>query len=331
MRHDIDLFEHDDPNKKDWYLVYHKPKNASLLNIVFQGGTFGYFFQHFLQKFSKKTPDISIDPFTSTGTSHAADYKVYSDSIIGYHTHFITDNEGEEGLPVCLIMPSKEKHFQYLKHAQWFRSGDQKIRPDDLWKMAVGEMPESLKPYANDIQKLYGIKEQAHFTWIPKFVVRDWFKLAFLQKITNTYDYQWFDAYKNHSFFKQQKTHILDLESFFDWGSFIQNVTELDRVFELELDYTKEAEMKTLFDRGLSLDGIRKECNLVEQVLDLGTDDSLTDLDVSSEAFIYAHFEKQYPDIQLPLTNRFFRDHTEIIQYLEYFPNWYHRKNPNIG
>lgn len=330
MRHDIDLFEHDDPNKKDWYLVYHKPKNASLLNIVFQGGTFGNFLRHFLDTFSKKTPNILIDPFTSIGTSHAGDRKAYSNLIERYHTHFIRDNEGERDLPVCVIMPSTKKHFLYLKKAQWFRASDKKFKPDDLWKTAVGEMPDYLRPYALDIQKLYNVKEVAHFSWIPKFIVRDWYKLEFLQKLTNTHNYQWFDSLKNHVFFKRQKTHLLDLETFFNWESFIYNITELDRVFDLDLDFTKKTEMKTLFEHGLSLDSIRQECNSVDDIFNNENNNILTDLDVSTEAFIYAEIEKKHPDIQTPLTNRFFRDQTEIIQYLEYFPNWYRRKNPNL-
>jgi len=332
MKHDIDLFEDfPDPNKKDWYLVYQKVRNAGLLNIVFQGGTFGNFLRHFIDTFSKKTSHISMDPFTSIGTSHAGDRKSYSDLIERYHTHFITDNEGEEGLPVCVIMPSTNKHFLYLKQARWFRASDKKIKPDDLWKTAVGEMPEHIRSYANDIQKLYDIKEQAHFSWIPKFIVRDWYKLEFLQYLTDTYDYQWFDTLKNHNFFKRQKTHILDLETFFSWESFIRNITELDRVFELDLDFTKKAEMKTLFDRGLSLDGIRQECNSVEDIFNNETNNILTNLDVSMEAFIYAEIEKKHPDIQTPLTNRFFRDSEEIKQFIEHFPNWYRKANPNIG
>jgi hypothetical protein len=51
---------------------------------------------------------------------------------------------------------------------------------------------------------------------------------------------------------------------------------------------------------------------------------------VTTEAFIYAELEKRYPNIQMPLTNRFFRDTEEIRQFLEHFPNWYRRTNPNI-
>ena len=88
--------------------------------------------------------------------------------------------------------------------------------------------------------------------------------------------------------------------------------------------------MKELFNKGLSLDSIRQECNLVEDVLDNRSDLRLDQLDVSTEAFIYAEMEKTNPEIQMPLTNRFFRDAEEIRQFIEHYPNWYRRPNPNI-
>ena len=312
-------------------------QNASLLNIVFHGGTFGNFLRYFLERFSTKTPNIPRLPFTDTGTSHAFRNKDFSGLIQRYHSSFINDNEGHTGLPVCLITPSTKKHFLYLKKAQWFRVGDLKISPDDLWKKAIGEMPEVIdnpEMIANQVKgiiKLYDIKDTAHFTWIPKFIIRDWYKLEFLQDLEDTHNYQWFDAFKTHPFWEEQKMFHLDLETFFDWDSFVENITELDDMFGLALDFDRQAEMKEIFDRGLSLDVVRQECNLVEDVLANRSDLRLDQLDVATEAFIYAETEKANPDIQMPLTNRFFRDAEEIRQFIEHFPNWYRRSNPNLG
>ena len=307
-----------------------RDRNAKGLNIVFQGGTFGNFLKFMLDKFSKLSPDIDVSPFTDTGTSHATGQKKFSGLIQRYHQSFINDNKGLTNLPVCLITPSTGKHYLYLKKAQWFRPGDFKISPDDLWKKAVGEMPESIANKAKGIIKLYDIKETAHFTWIPKFIVRDWYKLEFLQDLEDTYNYRWFDTLKNHKFWEGQKVFHLDLETFFDWETFIENITELNDVFGLALDFDRQAEMKGLFDKGLSLDIVRQECNMVEDVLANRSDAQLNDLDVATEAFIYAEMEKDNADIQAPLTNRFFRDATEISQFIEHYPNWYRRPNPNI-
>ena len=324
MKHDLDLFR---PVENRW----DRDPNAKLLNIVFQGGTFGNFLKFMLDKFSKLSPDIDGDPFTEIGTSHSINHIKFSGLIQKYHDYSINDNKGMKDLPVCIIHPTRPKHYLYLKQAQLFRVGHERIRPDYLWQKAVGEMPDRIKKFAADMIKMYGMKGMAHFSWIPKFIVRDWYKLEFLQPLEDTYDYQWFQGLKSHNFFDKQNTRLLDLESFFNWDTFITNIKEIDKAYGLELDYDKQDEMKKLFDKGYELDIIRKECNMIEEVLEFGTDLSLTDLDVSTEAYLYAYYEKRHPDIQMPLTNRFFRDIDEINQYLEHFPEWYKKSNPNIG
>ena len=331
MKHDIDIFDsiHNAGHPSDYR--WDRDRNARLLNIVYHGSTFGNFLKFMLDKFSKKTPEIHSTPFNKSGTSHGMKDEHFSGLIQKYHQSFIKDNEGQTGLPICLIMPNTDKHYLYLKKANIFRSGDGRMSPDDLWKQAYGEMPELLKEKVDEIRKLYDIKETAHFSWIPKFIVRDWHKLDFLQPLEHTFDYQWFKQLAEQDFFKHQETFILDLETFFKWDSFIENITKLDEVFGLEIDFDRTSEMKVLFDKSLSLDDIRQYSNKVEGVLNDFEHHSFQDLDVSAEAYIYAMFEKRYPDIQMPLTNRFFRDSEEIKQFIEHFPNWYRRSNPNIG
>ena len=183
----------------------------------------------------------------------------------------------------------------------------------------------------DSIKELYKLEGEAYYSWIPKFIIRDWYKLEFLQDLEDTHNYQWFDTFKTHPFWEEQKVFHLDLETFFNWDTFVENITELDDMFGMALDFNRQVEMKESFDLGLSLDTIRQECNLAEDVLDNRSDLRLDQLDVATEAFIYAEVEKANPDIQMPLTNRFFRDSEEVRQFLEHFPNWYRRPNPNIG
>lgn len=326
MKHDIDLFGKEFPNNYRW----DKDRNAKLLNIVFHGGTFGHFLKYFLEKFSNKTPNMAEDPFTDLGTSHTIKDNEYSGLIQKYHTSFINDNEGQADLPVCVIVASTKKHFLYLKKAQWFRAGDNKISPDDLWKKAVGEMSERIKSQANNIIDLYNIPGMAHFSWIPKFIVRDWYKLEFLKPLGETHNHQWFELFKNHTFFKKQNTYYLDMETFFNWQTFLTNIKSLDNEFGLALDYDRQSEMKELFEKGLSLDHIRQECNLALEILESNLDTTLTNLDVATEGFLYAELEKTNDFIQMPLTNRFFRDTAEINQFIEHYPGHYKAMNPNM-
>ena len=329
--------------------------DTKLLTIVFTPGTFGHFLQFFLDKFSQKTPNIAGDPFTEIGTSHKRDIQ-YSGLIEIDHESFLDKENWADltfksdlqvryrlghilkDMPICVIVPKTEKHFLYLKRSKWFRCLDWQHSPDDLWKKPIGEMTEMLKHTedskalnpVNTIIKLYGLKETAHYYWIPKFIVRDWYKLEFLENLEDTFYYQEFELFLEHKFFKDQKVFRLDLETFFDWDTFIENITELDDMFGLSLDYDRKKEMKELFDKGYSLDGIRQECNLAVDVLENRTDSKLNNLNVATEGFIYAQIEKANDYIQTPLVNRFFRDADEIRQFVEHYPNHYKAMNPNM-
>jgi len=338
MADEIDIFYTPEgyPNDHRW----DEHQNGKLLNIVFFGGTFGNFLKYFLDKFSKHTPDIKKNPFTDIGTSHVLFWEHFSGKIQRYHASFINDNEGAIDLPVCMIEPNTKKHFHYLKRAQWYRQGNHRfaskpqynrVSTDHLWQKSIGEMRELYPEQIDSIKTLYGIKEDAYFTWIPKFIVRDWYKLEFLRNLDQSFEYRLIQTLKGHPFFERQKTFHLDVETFFQWESFIPNLKELDSFFSLELDFDRIDEMRSVFDQHFQADHIRQECNMIDDLLENKSHHDLADLEVASQAFIYAEIEKRYPDIQMPLTNRFFRDTEEIYQFIEHFPNWYRRPNPNLG
>ena len=79
--------------------------------------------------------------------------------------------------------------------------------------------------------------------------------------------------------------------------------------------------MKELFDKGLSLDLIRQECNMTDRLFNDQDDIDFNTLNVATEAFIYAEMELKNDFIQMPLTNRFFRDRAEMTQFIEHYPN----------
>lgn len=324
------MFEpHIDSDYPDDYR-WDKDKNAKVLNVVFQGGTFGHFLKFFLDKFSKQSNDITQTPFNDIGNSHNKSEIEYSGLIQRYHPSFINDNKNEKDLPVCLIMPTTKKHYLFLKKAQWFKAGDRRISPDDLWSKPIGDLRTILKDQVENIINLYDVKESVYYTWLPKFIVRDWYKLEFIQPFEQTYNFKWFESLKNQDFFKHQNTYILDLETFFNWDTFIMEIKKLDSHFQIEIDFDRIDEMRQIFNQGYALDQIRQDCNRVIDILDHKSDQPLHDLDVSLQAFIYAEIEKRHPGIVAPLTNRFFRDGQEIEQFVEHYPNWYRQKNPNL-
>ena len=322
----IDLFEN---YPSDQIVAADLIEPSKVMNIVFAGGTFGNFLRFICNKFSKRTADIKGDPFTSSGTSH--NWEINQTGLVTrYHHSFIQKHPKEKNLPVCLILPSSQKHYLYLKKGQWYKGNDRKMSPDDLWSKPIGDLHSRYEDQVKNIIQLYKLKETSYYTWIPKFIIRDWYKLEFLQPLSNTYHYHWFETLKQHEWFARQKTYHLDLETFFNWDTFLVELKILDHHFGIDIDFDRQNEMKDIFDKGLSLDSIRQDANLVTNILDNQSDASLEGLDVSMQAYIYAEIEKRHPGIMAPLTNRFFRDGDEIRQFIEYYPNWYRQKNPNL-
>lgn len=327
MTNDINIFEDCAAHPLEYYKPIDKP--AELLNIVYLAGTLGNFVRFFVDKFSKLTPDIIGDPFTEDGFAHNHTTSSRK-KIMRYHASFLANNIDKTNLPVCVITASTFKHYLYIMQAQQFRAADFKKTHDLLWQKPIGEMPKQMKPYAEQIVKLYGIKDTAYFTWIPKFIVRDYFKLEFLKQQKQTYYYKYYKKFREHEFFSKQKVFEFDMEAFFDWQVFLNTMMQMDKTFKLQIDFAKKEQMQKVFDKSYGLDKIRKECNFAIEVLDNKTEEQIKSLNVCTEAFIYAEIEKRNQFIQTPFMNKFFRDADEIKQYIEYYPNHYKAMNPNM-
>lgn len=311
-----------------------RDKNANLLNIVFQGGTFGNFLKFFLDKFSKLTPDILEEPFTDIGTSHKIKTEQYSGLIQRYHPSFINDNVGEVNLPICQILPTSEVGYLYLKESQLYRAGDYKNSFDDAWKkdratLQTIRQAESFifNDMLKSIDSLYDIK---NFKIIPKWIVRDMFKLEFLDLNKSTHPIA-FNYFKNHPFFKKQKTFHFALESFFNYDTFIINLKNLDQYHNLQIDFGRDREMRYIFDKGFNLDKFRVQIKVVEKILDAldkREETEIPELTVAQEGLLYARLEKKNDFIQMPLSRDFFKNTREILDYIDAYPDHYKAMNP---
>jgi hypothetical protein len=309
---------------------YDNDQNAPLLNIVYAGGSCGTFLKYFLDKFSSLSPDLKETPFTDVGT---AEKKIkYSNLIQRYHPQFINDNKDFIDLPVCLILPETEKSYFYLKFSQWYRADHLKVLPDELWSKKIKDHHCVLKLSQENIFSFYKITDCDQ---IPKFIVRDWYKLGFLEedKSKNKHNL-WFEMLKNHPYFKKQKTHHFPLESFFDFEIFIKNIKILNSIFNINLDFTRMLEMKNIFNEAYQLDQFRQEVAAVFNIIDILSakhDMDITELSVVSEAFLYSYIEKTVPFIQMPLSNHFFKNTKEIKDYIGFYPEHYKAMNPNMS
>ena len=304
---------------------------AKKLDIIFVGGTFGNFLRYFIDKFSKSTPDILQNPFTEIGTSHNPKI-TYSDFVKCHHQEYILSNQQLEKINIALILPQTRLDFMYLDTAQQFRTRDNKYLPDHLWSKPVKDITsDDLLEKITKIIELYSLSD--NLEKIPKFIVRDWYKLEYLKKLNDTYNFKFIKKLQEHDFFSKQNTSIVPLQSFFSFKEFQNMIVELDNRFNLCLDFQRLEDMEKIFQEGLELDILRQQALEVKKIIEnieKGLDYDIVPLDVSHEAFIYGYCERLNKNIQLPLGNNFFTNTREIFEYLNYFPNWYKKLNPNL-
>ena len=325
----IDLFDTEFAFDYRWDIN----QNAKLLNIVYQGGTGGNFLKFFLDKFSKLTPDIKESPFTDIGTVSQIPKEKYSGLIQKYHPQFINDNIDNKNLPVLLISPISHssnflKNLTYYKHSATYRANDYKISPEELYLKNQDEVPKRIKHNIDSICKLYNIDKSKK---IPKFIVRDWYKLEFLKKIETTYDFRSFTTLCNHPFFKNQNTHLFPLDAWFDFKIFVNEIKKVDNIFKLQLDFNRITEMQHLFDAYYQKDEFKKKINFIFEVLsNIEKYYKFDNIGVILEALIYAEMEKRFDFIIMPMTNSFFENTKQLLDYVNYYPEHYKAMNPNL-
>ena len=316
---------------------------TDVINIIYEGGCFGSFLKFFIDKFSKLTPEINKDPFTSSGTAHGMKKEDFSGRILKMHMSFCDINKGKKDLPVCMILPfqkNKNDHaLIYLKSAQLYRCSDNDnlIDIDHLWQQPKDSIKTlsdhpitiSIVNYKQKICKLYNLPKDTKY--IPKFIVRDWYKKEFLNNLETTYEYKHFDLMKNYPYWKEQNMYHFPLECFFDSQYFMKEMRLMDTHFNLELDFERKQEMGQIFEKHLKLDQHRmKVITAVKLIEDLDKNIDIPELDVVAEAYIYAQCEKMFDYVQMPLVNNFFTNTREIIEYAKHYPQHYKAMNPNL-
>ena len=314
------------------------------LTIVFRGGMFGHQLRYFIDKFSLLTPAIKKNIFTDIGTAHVKKFP-FSPIINLASTFFIKNNAEKKNLPICLLVASEPIGYLYLLQSQLYRIEDRKIDVDAWWKKTIKELEANeekeigigslekqkyLYSHSKEIIDLYKLK---NLEKIPKFIIRDWYKKDFLRPINETYNYKTFQTLKNHKFLDNQNVHLFPFEAFFSYDVFKSNLKKVSDRFDLKIDWTQEAELKKDFETGLSRDKLRLQIIEVQKILDAiknKNNYNITMLNVMNEAYIYAELEKAHNNTIMPLTNTFYKNTNEILEFLNCFPNEYSLPNPNL-
>jgi len=287
-----------------------------MVYIDFQGGTHGHFLRYVLDRYSALTPPITLSPFTSLGTSHALKGRHYSGMFKISHSHLW----GWEGIDqphvVITVMPADVLHLQRIIY----------IRPADKDQDLTGD-EILLGNSFNDkesIEKLYSIKIDKT---LPRFILRDYCKLGF----SDINNHGLITADKDLRTNNLHNAYYLPVDSFWDRKKFFQQIENISEKFKLDvkLDDSSLSLHNEFIDRLPQLKTRNRAPDIVTAIKENKHID-IEGLDVIEEAYIYSYIESNHRNVLTPFTNKFFSNTKEIIDYIKWYPKFYHKTNPTL-
>ncbi len=290
-----------------------------LVNIAYVGGTHGNFLKFIIDKYSKKTPLLDGLPFTDIGTSHAP--LRYSGLVNSYHPRSGWQNKDE---PHIIIEFDKED-ILYITRLIYRRAGD--IKTD--WTKDYISFPKVWHDWFDEkskIEKLYNFTFDED-TAVPKFILRDFFKLSFLDIDNHGLSY-----FRNHLLNHDLENSVsMKFNDFYDINRLLEALSDIDKKHNLELEIDK-AEIKQIHDIFLSKLDMHNSRDRAKQIFDAvcNNEDTQINLDGIEEAWLNAQLEMKYDFIQMPNINHYFKNTKDIRKFIDWYPNHYKAMNPNL-
>lgn len=292
------------------------------IRVCAQSGCHKHFLNYFLDRFSSLTPVITELPFTKNGTSHKT--SMFSGAFIPYHPNDNPPHFNDVDKPHVIIKIEVDD-ILFLERIVSTRAADFK---QDLNSDYIKLSESYIRNYQYDklINDLFGIQIDKD-TSIPKFVFRDIKKMMFLDVSKNG-----FLTYQNSQMTQLPKNHyIFPLGAFWDKKRFFIEMKKLDNHMKLSLALDKDAEtVHDLFLQNIHEYSTRDRMSDVIKALDNKENYDITNLDLIEQAYLCAYLEKNNDFITMPLTNHFFQNTHDILQYLKYYPLHYKAMNPNL-
>lgn len=290
------------------------------LHIAFQGGTHGHFLRYVLDRFCRHTPIINDSPFTDIGTSHASGIK-YSNKFSIYHPTEVGVKELNEDH--CVITVSKEDILQ-LQRTVYTRPGDINLNINSEYIKLIGFHKNFTD--VDSIQKLYGLKIDEN-TEMPKFILRDFVKLGFSDLNNHGYIKKNTELKK----YKFKNVYYFPVNSFWDNELFLNHLSKLDKKFNLDLSINDDViEIHKKFIEKIPQLKTQNRCRDIITAIIEEKSILIENIDVVEEAYIYSWIETTYKNILAPLTNTFFKNTKDIIEYIKWYPTFYHGMNPTL-
>jgi hypothetical protein len=303
-----------------------------IVNIAYHGNTHGNFLRYFIDRYSRLTPEIKELPFLSNGTSHNTNIK-YSNLVNRYHpidhnNEFINKNEPQ------ILITIKEEDIHYLHRLTFIRDVDParlktslQIIIDNDEKILLSDSFK--KKLIKNLKKLYNLDDidvdnKIH---LPKYIIRDFLKLHYLN--TNEDGFLKSDTQLKKK--APDNTFFFPVDAFWDIKKFFKTIEECNFKLNLKLnlDYSATDVYEEFVKRLYKFETKDRSKIICDKILK-GEEFDIVDIDIVEEGYISSWIEKNYNFINVPLTNYFFKNTKEIIEWIKWYPQHYKAMNPNL-
>ena len=165
------------------------------------------------------------------------------------------------------------------------------------------------------LKKYYNINLQDTNYTVPRFIMRDWYKLSFLNPKENGF-MQWQEKmleYKPKNCFK------FPVSAFWNMNKFITTMKILNEHWNLKLRLDTEMEdIHKLFLKKVTFLSTKNRADDIIKAIKKNIDYDLSDIDTVEQAYISAWIEKNYKFVQVPLCNQFFKNTKKSITIQQY-------------
>jgi hypothetical protein len=293
-----------------------------MINIAFQGGTHGNFLRYFLDRFSSLTPKILEEPFTENGTAHKTIQ--YSEKFNRYHPNI--DSPYFKNLDQQHILITVDNNdLLFLQRIIHKRAGDFNV---DLTKGTIKFPSQYIEKY-NINPRFYELYNKVidETIEIPKYILRDFLKLSFLNPDKDGF------VDKQNRYLKElpKKTLFFPVSAFWDKNKFFKEIDILNKKFDLKLTLDEKSEdIFTIFQNNIKEFPTKNRCSEIIDCLKNKKDYNFSYIDVVEQAYVSAWIEQNYRFITIPNTNYFFQNTKEILDWVEWYPQHYKAMNPNL-
>ena len=286
-------------------------------------GCHGNYLTYLIDRLCTKTPKIDQLPFNSLGNSHKTIN--YSGYVKFIHTHQHEEQKNLKNVKIIKIIYSED--ILYFERVAMKRAGDVGRDLDNLHK-DISFMKDYNHEFYKKIKSLYSLGVDS----VPKWLLRDAYKLGFLDNsrqgsvVSSQQEIQWME----NNLSKNNQLAYVHVNRFFNYESLKDTLQELDDKFNLHLDLNDLEEIHQQFYRLNDVVQTHRNPEILLNAVDRKIDIAVPTLDIIQQAYVYAHLEQKYDFITMPMTENFFKNSKEIIDYCELYPQHYKAMNPNL-